>query len=437
MEIKFLNQPKEVKLVDLLKKRLKEDFDNAYFVTGMAKDTGFEDIFEELSKASLKFKDLNIYTGIDRKNISKDMLLKLISLGIKLSVHINTDEEKVETRAYIFEGENKISYIYITSSKFSTGGLSANATVIAEVKYDAADYKDFVYAKNNILKGVNEYFEEIDKDEVVLLAEKGEIVARITERKIPKITEMYGGSDVGLGEQVYDESTTNTTIDFSNLNDIEIDFDPGISIRKNVELESEKEAKKELKEREEELRSLKKTEVDLEKLYSKGKNKKEQKSKSIIHMSDEVDFENMSELIIESNKIIEKGVGAGEFKIPKALTENIMNFLGGNDSFKDVADEKGNYKPTSIVKFEIMDNKEGKEITDEDVKLILTDKGLSVKSDALINLKLEEGDIIRLIKISEKAYRCEVIRLNTSEHEIWGLYLKNSIKGNKRKFGVN
>lgn len=418
MEVKFLNQPKEIKLGDVLKQRLKEDFRNIYLIAGMLKDTGMDEMYEDLQNARNDKKEVNVYTGIDRKNTSKDMLLKILAIGCNLSVHINTDESKVETRAYIFENPNDASYIYVTGAKFSSGGLYENDALITEIKYQKEEKKLFEIAKNNILQGVLTSFHKIDKDEVILLAEKGEIVARIIDRKIPKISEMYGTSEQVIGEQVYDESTSTAKFNFDDFEEIDIDFDPVISVRKNVELETEKEAKKEKQEREEMLQSLKKTESDLDKLYGKKSDEKENK-KAIIHMSDEIDYKNMTTLIIESNKIIEKGLGAGEFKLPKSLAENMTNFFKKDE-----------------VKFEIIDNKDNSVKEDNEVKIIHTDKGISIKSKVIIDLKLEENDIVRIIKENDEEYKCEVIRKDTEEYKIWSCYLVNSIKGNKRKFGV-
>lgn len=424
MEVKFLNQPKEVKLGDILKARLKEDFSEVYFIAGMLKDTGIEDIYDDLVQSMEKPKELTICMGIDRKNTSKDMLLKILDAGCKLKVHINTDGSKVESRAFIFESENGTSYIYITGSKFSSGGLFENICLVTEIKYNFEEKKAFDLAKNNILQGVLTEFHDIDRDEVILLAEKGEIVARITERKIPNIAEMYGAASTAsgeksLGEQVYDESTSSgNSFNFADFADIEIDLEPGIVMKKNLELATENEAKKEKKEKEELLKSLKKTESDLDKLYGK-KAEKEETKKTTIHKSDKLDYDKMTTLIIESNKIVEKGVGEGEFKIPKSIADNLDKYFS-ND----------------MVKFNIMDNKENIEKSDDAVSIFRTDKGISIKSQVLIDLKLEEGDIVRIIKENDNEYRCEVIRKDSEEHNIWICYCINSIRGQKRKFGI-
>ena len=436
MEVKFLNQPKEVKLGDLLRIRMKSGFDAIYFVAGMAKDTGFEEIYECLESARSNSTKVEFFIGIDRKNTSKDMLIKLIDMGCKVNVHINTDNSKVETRAFIFESNIGASYIYTTSAKFSAGGLLENSCTITEIKYLPEDKQAFEVAKNSFLQGAFAEFHEIDRDEVILLAEKGEVVARITQRKIPNISEMYGNGETTIGETVYDESSSFTNLKLEDFADVNIDFDQGISLRKNVELDIEKEAREEQEEKQKLLSSLKKTESDLERLYKKKSTEIEEKKKTTIHISHEIDYAGMSALMIESNKIIESGAGAGEIKIPKMIVDNAIHFFGGMNAFEIMVDEKKTAKNMSIVTFDILDNNNNSEMVDEAVKMILTDKGISIKSEVLIGLHLTEGDILRIIKEDDKHFKCEVIRVGTAEYNIWTGYLVNSIRGQKRKFGI-
>ena len=296
MEIKFLNQPKEVKLGDIFKTRLKEHFSEINIIAGIVKDAGLEDLLESFDVAT-KSGSVNLYIGIDRKNISKDMLLKVLSAGCKLFLHINSDDSKVESRIYLFENKDSNSYIYISGGKFSESGLFESISTITEIKYDCSleiDKKAFNTAKNSILQGTVNVFHSADQEEIILLAEKGEIIARITERKIPNISELYG-SGTGFGdlssasssdEQMYDESTSSFDINLSKLKDIDIDLDldSTISVRKNVELATEKEAKKELAQKENELKSLSKNESDLNKFYTNS-SEEVTKKKSMIHIS--------------------------------------------------------------------------------------------------------------------------------------------------------
>lgn len=433
MEVKFLNQPKEIKLGDILNQRLKESFTNVYLVAGMVKDTGFEVVYDALKESAEGGSKIKLYVGIDRKNTSKDMLLKLISIGCNLNVHINTDDNKVETRIYAFESESKESYIYVAGSKFSCGGLEDNSCTIIEVKYGINEKRAFDVAKNSILKGATDEFHEVNETEIKFLAEKGDIVARIIDRKIPKITEMYGSAEQIIGEQIYDESRSNSIINTQDFEDVDIAIDLGVGIRENVELATEKEAKKEQKEKEALLQSIKDSGSDIDKLYNKKEDVEEVKQNVMIHMSNKIDYENMTTLIIESNKIIEKGAGAGELKIPKLIADNMMKFFDGESQFNHIDDEKWK---TQIVSFEILDNRTNSNYSDDKVKVMITDKGISIKSETIISLMLDEGDIVRIIKGKEKTYECEIIRQDTEEFGIWSAYCRNSLRGHKRRFGV-
>lgn len=433
MEIKFLNQPKEIKLGDVLKRRLEEKFDKVYLIAGMAKDTALEDLYEALEVASSDKSEINVLIGIDRKNISKDMLLKILSLGVKLGVHINTDEDKVETRCYVFEKSGGESYIYVTGAKFSSGGLFDNVALVAEIKYSKDDKALFNTSMNSIKSAILADFHEVDKDEVILLAEKGEIVARIKDRKIPKISEMYGSAEDALGETIYDESTSNINLNLSELNDVDIEFEPVIAVGRKLELEVEREMREEKAEKEAELRSVKKKEADLARIY--GKVSREKEEKPIIHMSDEIDYSHMSTLIIEAGKIAEKGAEAGEFKIPKMVAENMIDFFGGMDAFKEISDDKGRVRTKKTATFTIIDNKDGSKRSDESIEIILTDRGISLKLDDIAGA-IYESDIIRLIKEKDLKYVLEIIRKDTPEYNIWTAYLINTIRGNKRKFGI-
>lgn len=432
MEVKFLNQPKEVKLGEILNQRLKEKFDEVYVIAGLVKDTGIEVIQDEIENAIKQGTKINVFIGVDRKNTSKDMMLKLLSIGCKLNIHINTDENKVEMRAFVFEKKDGNSYIYVTGAKLSSGGLLDNVSIVTEIKYEKDDRKIFESAKNSILMSTVNEFHSIGEDEVILLAEKGDIVARITDRKIPRISEMYGSKENVIGEQVYDEGAANSIINTDDYEDVDIDIDMGLGMRENVMLETEKELKKEKNEKDAMLKRLSKTEKDLEKLYGNTSEKSEEKKKPTIVISNEIDYANMNTFMIEANSITEKGVGAGEIRIPKSIADNLVDFFGGFDSFK--LNEEN--KLVANVRFDIIDNKENKLRTDGMVKLILTDKGISILSKELVALKLLEGDIIRVIKEKQGEFRCEIIRKDTEEYNIWSCYLVNSIRGQKRRYGI-
>ncbi len=437
MEIKFLSQPRDAKLGDILTQKMKEKFDDIYLIAGMTKDNAFETIYDDLKIAINSGTNVNLYVGIDRKNTSKDMLAKLLSIGANLNIHINTDDSKAESRIYIFDKKGGVSYIYLAGAKFSDDGLFKNICTFVEIAYSANESGAFEEAKKNILKETKNEFHKVDMDEVVLLAEKGEIVARITERKIPRIGEMYGNVETVVGEQVYDESRNVSLIQPEDLEDVDIDIDANVVVRENVELKTEQEGKKEKKEKEEILKRLSEKGTTIESFYGSNDISEGSKEKrAVIHAGGKPKYKDMTTLILESNKIIEKGVGAGEVKIPKELTENTIEFWGGKESFTSVENEKNKIENISMVSAEIIDSKDNSNVKDNDIKLLLTDKGIAINSEKLQEKNIQEGDLIRIIKEAEKSFRIEIIRKETEEYNIWICYCVNTLKGNKRRFGI-
>lgn len=420
MDIKFMNQPKEAKMGNILKKRLEENFDEIWIVSGIVKDSGIEflmDSFEQAVKNGIK---LNTLLGVDRKNTSKDFLLKLISIGANLSIHVNIEEDKTETRIYVFESENGDSYVYISGGKFSEGGLLENTCLVTEIKYSCEDKENFKIFKNQLLQGTENIFKSVDKEDITLLATKGEILTRIIDRKIPSISELYGSKEQTIGEQVYDEGTSMGLFNISELDNVDIEFEEGIEIRKNVELAVEKEAKKDI------FSGTSKTEEDLKRLLSSKKNEEveELKKTKIIKELKEVDYKNMTTLIIEVGKIALSGCDEGKIKIPKTLANSMSDFFGILESGEIIAS------------IEIMDNKDGKEYGENKVIYNNNSKGMMIISEELKKLNLDESDIIRIVKVTENKFRYEIIRKETEEYAVWERYCTNNIRGTDRRFGI-
>ena len=104
MEIKFLNQPKDVKIGEILVEKLKDNsFSRIWLFAGFVKDSGLDCLLEGIEEARKNGAVIECILGVDKKNTSKDMLLKLLNLGCKIRFHINDDDSKLETRVYAFE----------------------------------------------------------------------------------------------------------------------------------------------------------------------------------------------------------------------------------------------------------------------------------------------------------------------------------------------
>ncbi|MBQ9313585.1 MAG: hypothetical protein IJ220_01060 [Clostridia bacterium] len=432
MDIKFWNQPKDLSLGNLLNEKLRKGFQKVWLIAGVAKDTGIEMLLESIEEARNLGTEVNVLIGTDRKNISKDMLMKLLKLGCHLFLHINRDENKVETRIYIFESDDRQSLIYESSGKLSEGGLYTSQLVVQEISYMPAEKKMFENAKNIILQGT-EVFKETDEEELKLLAEKGEVVARIIERKIPSISEMYGGTSIEtIGNDMYDESSSGRLFDIPE-NDFDIDIDINIDGEiKKAELSVETEAKKQKIEKEnvEKLAAEK-----LSKFYEELPTVESEKKVSIIKDMNNIDFSNVNIFVFELNKIVEKGLGEGAIKVPVYLFEEMKNFFG-SELFDTFIDEKGKAKFGTKVAFEILDTQNNETVQDENAFIYVEDRYLALKSKVLKELRPEEKDILRMIKNSENRYCLELIRKNSKEYNIWENFCVYAMKNSKRKFGI-
>lgn len=419
MKIRFLNQPKEVKLSEILIERISENFDKIWIVAGFAKDTGLEMLLTAFEDAIKAGTIVELIIGVDNKNISKDMLTKLLNMGCKVRFHINKEETKFETRMYAFEREDGDSYVYVSGSKLSEGGLTENKCLVTEIIYDKNEKKEFNKAKIGIENGANyTEMEELDATRLKTLAENGEVVARITERKIPRISDIYKVENINLGVQEYDDGSGIDIKESINEDlNIEIDFPATTEVTYQSSLGGEVEhviKKKEKKEDEE------------EKVSSK-----------MILGEKELNYEAMNTFIIQTNKVAQTGVTSGEIKIPSYISENMNKFLDYPEMFHVIEDSKGKLKDTAIVKFRIYDNKtKDSDIVDEEVKIYITEKYVAINSEVIKNLAVEEGDIIRIIKEEKGQFSCEIIRQDTAEYLVWEGFCTNKLKGTSRKFGI-
>lgn len=436
MNIKYWNQPKTANLEAILNEKLKKGFKKVWIISGMTKDSGMELIYESIEKARELGSEVNIMIGIDRKNTSKDMLMRLLKMGCNLFVHINREDNKVETRIYIFENEDGESYVYQSSGKFSEGGLSNNHCLIQEIVYESGDEKAFENFKSVLLQGTEEVFKSVDAEDIKLLAEKGELVVRIIERKIPSISEMYGSTSIDAisNNDMYDEENLSTKLFDIPMNDdfdIDIDIDLSGEVRKS-ELSVESEAKKS---KEEKVNIEKLAAEKLSKFYEDSNEMKEDEKKvQIIKSADEIDFSSAKIFVFELNKMVEKGVGEGEVKIPNYIYESMTEFFGKD--LGNITDDKGKARFGVNLKLEVIDVSNNEKFFDEEAIMYDADRYFAIKSPALKSLKPEEGDIVRFIKKGDNEFCVELVRKGIKEFEIWESFCKHTMKNSKRRFGI-
>ena len=209
------------KLGEILNQKMLEDFDKVWIVSGFTKDSGIEAITESIEKS--KISEINVCLGLDKKNTSKDTLIKLINTGAHLKIFVNNNEEKSETRAYLFFKQKGVSYVYLTAAKLSEGGLYNNSCLITEIIYEKEELIDIFNLVQKVESDKN--FKLVNEDDILELASSGEILARITERKIPRIAELYQQGEVELGTAKQYDETVNTGNINNTYEDVEINVD--------------------------------------------------------------------------------------------------------------------------------------------------------------------------------------------------------------------
>lgn len=418
MEIKFLNQPKDVKIGEILTEKLmNEKFVRVWIFAGFVKDSGLDYLLEAIKKARENGTIVECILGLDKKNTSKDMLSKLLNLGCKIRFHMNDDTSKLETRIYAFESDIEESYLYLTGAKLSEGGLTENISLVTEIKYLLAEKREFNKVKLSIESGINnEKFETLNELRLKDLASTGEILARITERRIPSISERYNAGEIEIGVQEYDESSSAKYAELANKEfNIDIDLPQNIDIKIQDSLGEEVEHKiKSNLEKESETTVI---------------------SKLLLNENN-INYDTMNTIILPVNKVTKKGATAGEVKINSVISIHMNKFFNYPNGFHMEQDEKGNLKEKQKIKLEIFENLSKRNLNDENAEMIQTEKNTIIKSTKFIELDINENDIMRFIKQDNGKYRCEIIKQESSEYHVWENFCTISVRGTSKKFGI-
>ncbi len=413
MEINFYNQPKDDNFCNILTRALtSKEYDKAFFYAGFVKDNAIEMLMDAFKTAIENGMSISMVLGLDKKNTSKEMLLKLLNLGINIRYCLNDEETKLETRLYLFEN-NDNSVSYIPGSKFSEGGITTNLTLIQEIKYSKDDKMLYSKLKASVESGLqDDTFVKLDEDNLKLLASRGDIVARITERKIPSINELYNRTDeASVGTVDYDESTST---DYSELvnKDLDIMIDASEDVKYQTSLGEEVEHKL-------------KGEVKEEKVISK-----------IVIPDKNVDYENASTLIYLLANKPSSGESSKEIKIPSVITKELSNIFEYPNGYHMEQDDKGNLKEKKSIKLTIFENENKQSVVDNDASIYFQAKSTSIKSELFAQINIEEDDLLRFIKENDNEYKCEIIRKGSAEYEVWKAFCQNLVKGSTKKFGA-
>lgn len=369
-----------------------------------------------------------------------------------------------------------------------------------EDKKDKTDYEEYVsglvnITKSDVVKKLDkEFISELMDSKVIFsnkqynhklmsiaeLAAQAKIKQKTENLKMIK-TEKNSSNTINIDENLY-ESKDNIYEEDAKLNigekldlaDVSFEIDFG-DIKETIAIRDEKLEKKELKEKEIKVKKMAKEKTQekeiisskyndeevkfdpestldlenilfdkssaildtrkIEKKVKEEKLKKKQKKEST--QNKKIDLNKVSNIVMESPKKPSKGKDKSAIKIPNYIKEMIPNFFEAMEDSIAVDKKDGLYKEVKIA-LEIVDVVEKKKHMDK-LATISSKVGqtyISFISEMMSNVDYEEGDIIRLIKLSKNIYHIEIISKNSQEYKIWRKMCTQKFRGVDRQYGL-
>lgn len=478
---------------NLIKNRLLKESESkpkkAYFFVGNIKESGF-DILEECL-IDLKAKKLIVF-GIDKKNTTKKMLETL--LGYTKSVYVFNNNELVEfdSNIWLFEYENK-AVIYVMNSNVSEGSFVDDIATYTVIEYDldnkedASSYKEYLDGLVSISKFENA--QKLDKEIIKELFDTKQIfTTKQYTHSVMTIAELLGekeetpikqdkaniAEDIEvINETEETEKVKIPTIDLSDIEDFSVDIDIDDYIKREEDLIEEIEETPKKKSNTKKAEEDKKIEempaqelesdivddvdfefsedsvVDLEdmlfekadiKLDTKSidkkitKTKEEKEEKAV---TKKVDLTKVSNLIMELPKKPTKGKDVSNIKVPNYIKDMIPDFFGAMVKAKSVEKVDGVYRESKI-KVDIIDVLTNEKYADNNAALVSKagQTYIMFSSEGFKDINYVEGDIVRIIKLSENTYHMEIVSQSAQEYKIWKKLCTKNFKGSSRSYGV-
>lgn len=474
---------------NLIKDRLLKESESkpkkVYFFMGNIKESGF-DLLEECL-IDLKAKKL-IVIGVDKKNTTKKMLDTLYNYTKSVYVFNNNEIVEFDSNIWVFEYENKAN-IYIMNSNVSEDSFVDDIATYTEIEYDlkikedADSYKEYINSLVSITKLDNA--KKLDKEYIKELFENKQIfTTKQYTHSVMTIAELLGekeeaskkseivnvDDDIEVVSKEIDSKTPKMpTIDLSDMEEFSIDIDIDIadsikreeSIIEEMEQAPKKESKKEKVKIEESQDTIHEDEtfddeefdldgaVDLESLLfeksdikldtksidkkiTKAKEEKEEKA-----VTKKVDLTKVSNLIMELPKKPTKGKDISVIKVPNYIKEMIPDFFGAMVKAKSVEKVDGVYRESKI-KLEVVDILSNEKFTDSKAQLVSKagQTYIMFSSEGFKDVNYGEGDIARIIKLSDDTYHMEIVSQTAQEYKIWKKLCTKNFKGSNRSYGV-
>ncbi len=475
MKLDFKIQTEELNLAKLIDEEMAKKPKKVYMFIGTLKESGFNILEESIIDTKAK---LILFMGIDKKNTTKGLLDDILKYTKEIYVYNNNDFKEFESNIYIFEFEKMVS-IYSCSSNISESGLTTDISVFSKITYNLNDESDSKEYKDNLkllLELKKLQFIKLDTVLIqTLLNDKVIFSNKQYEHTVRSISEFIGKKNIKPSDKTNKEENTNVqddivaqdyNIPIINLSNSNLDID----ISDAVESENDKGEVKSLNDKKEEVKKNKKqiindlnqddedemTEEDQElfngainlndMLLTKSKVKlnivkpeiveQEVKDEETIKFK-KLDLNNISNYIFELPAKQQNGQDLDVVKIPNYIRELIPNFFEFSDKTKNEIINGGQYK-TKDINIEIVDVKNNTKVFDKNAKMMQkkSQTYMTIMSKNLENIKYEEKDIARIIKLSSDIYHIEIVSKDMQEYKIWSKIMNKKLKGVDRRYGI-
>lgn len=141
-------------LADEIKEILsRADLKEVCYIFGVIKDEAYEILKENMHIASDRGVNFKFTVGIDRRNISKDVLKDILSISDDVYVYNNNAQDDFNAKLYIFKFED-CAEVIIPSSNFTMRGITIAYSNITKINFDL---KNDIEQYNEFMFGIKEY----------------------------------------------------------------------------------------------------------------------------------------------------------------------------------------------------------------------------------------------------------------------------------------
>lgn len=453
-----------------------------YVVLGGMKETGYEVLEECL--IDLKARKL-IILGIDKKYTTKKMLESILKYTKSVYVYVNEGVE-LESNIVIFEYEDKAE-IYLASGSLSDSFFDDDKLIYTKLEYDLSNVDD-KKAYNEYVDGINKEiknsgYKKLEKELIKTLADAKQIfTTKQYVHNVMSISELLGNKEKEksvIQRPVEEEdviiSSKVPKIDLGSLDDIAIDIDDAEE-KEKIKIEPEKikdaivveqvkekkVAKSKIKNMVEEYKEVENTDVDdsidmsraidiesmlfskshirldrnkVDKIIIEDRKKKEEREK--VPLNKVIDLNKVSNIIMELKGKVTKGKDLNALRIPNQIRDLVPAFFETSRKAKNIDKDGEMYKENKIT-LEIIDVVANEKRKDNNAYISAksAQSYFTIVSDELKDVEYKEGDLARIIKLSDDTYHIEIIPQEIDEYNIWKKLCNQELRGSTKRFGV-